>query len=283
VVAFVSHAPARTEQLAGLDPGLGAVVGAGVMLVAFGLVLRWLTGAGGRSRRDALEARKEAAVASQAASAGPEEDTPERPGCRRAATTPSGFSDLPLPESLAGDRGPVLGSASITALAATLDRSRRLVAAEEFVARALAGLPTGCWIVERYALVGGRRIPFVVVGAGGVFVLAASDGAWTMGDLEGLASAGEHVRELLPGYPGPVHAGVCLAFDEMAPRRWHGGTERAGRGGWVLGIDWLQAWLYAQRPEQGIGSEELRRLHAEAGPRWSRRGTARLPGRHNVG
>ena len=102
-------------------------------------------------------------------------------------------------------------------------------------------------------------------------------------ELDVLSRLGNEVRELMPAYRGPVRAGVCLAFEETAPRSWHGGTELEGRGGWVLGIDWLRPWLYAHGADHAIGGEQLRRLDAAAGPRWNRRTRARLPGEHNVG
>ena len=42
-------------------------------------------------------------------------------------------------------------------------------------------------------------------------------------------------RGQLPDYHGTVHAGVCLAYDEMAPRSWHGGAELqdAAAGYWA--------------------------------------------------
>ena len=176
-----------------------------------------------------------------------------------------------------------LPALSIIPLAATLDRNRRLRAAEQRVADELAELPAECWMVERYVLVGAQRLPFLIVGSGGLFALAATDGAWTMRDIDVLCRVGEQLLGQLPDYHGPVHAAVCLAFDEMAPRNWHGGTDIVGRGGWVLGIDWLKAWLSSHAPHGELGVEQLRRLDAAAGPRWERRVTARLPAGRNVG
>jgi hypothetical protein len=105
VVVFVPQAPAAAIELAGLDPGLGAVIGAGVMLIAAGVFLRWLIAAGGRARRGPVDAEGEAAVAARVARAGPDEHSPERPGCRRTLTAPWGFSELPRPEGVAGDPG----------------------------------------------------------------------------------------------------------------------------------------------------------------------------------
>jgi hypothetical protein len=94
---------------------------------------------------------------------------------------------------------------------------------------------------------------------------------------------GHDLRAQLPDYRGSLRAAVCLAFDEQAPRRWHGGPNEQGRGGWVLEIDWLKAWLDGRELQDGLGVEELRRLDAAAGPRWDRRVMSRLPAQHNVG
>ena len=122
---------------------------------------------------------------------------------------------------------------AIDRLADVLDRSRRLIAAEERVARELAC--AGGWVVERYVLVGTRRVPFVLLGPGGVFTLCATDGAWTLYDLEVLSRVGDELRDRLPGYRGRVEAVVCLAFDQAEPRAWYGGadsgrTRRLGAG-----------------------------------------------------
>ncbi len=166
-------------------------------------------------------------------------------------------------------------------LADVLDRSRRLIVAEERVARELAGVDG--WVVERYVLVGTQRVPFVLFGPGGVFTLCASDGAWTLYDLEVLSRLGDELRDRLPGYRGRVEAVVCLAFDHAEPRAWYGGAERGGRGGWLLGVDHLLPWLYGWGPEHGLAAEDVSRIAVEAGPHWRRRSTARLPVSGNAG
>ncbi len=174
-------------------------------------------------------------------------------------------------------------SETLAPLARTLDRAKRLRAAEDRVASELKSLPDGFWLVERYVLVGARRIPFLVAGATGVFVICATDGAWTPQDLHVLSDAGADVRRQLPGYDGPVRAAVCMAFDEMAPRAWYGGEEHQGRGGWVMGVDWLKKWMFSFGPEHGLFNGDVRRLHEASGPFWDRRSTARLPKSRNLG
>jgi hypothetical protein len=183
------------------------------------------------------------------------------------------------PAVISGGAPPALGA--VEDLTDVLDRSRRLVAAEERVARELACADG--WVVERYVLVGTRRVPFVLVGPSGVFALCATDGAWTLYDLEVLSRLGDELRDRLPGYRGRVEAVVCLAFDHAEPRAWYGGADRGGRGGWVLGVDQLLRWLSGWGPEHGLAAVDVSRIAVEAGPHWRRRSTARLPVRPGAG
>jgi hypothetical protein len=80
----------------------------------------------------------------------------------------------------------------------------------------------------------------------------------------------------LPGYDGQPHAAVCLAFDEMKPRTWFGGEELRGHGRWVLGVDWLQRWIFGIGPEYGLRNGDVRALDEASGPFWDRCSTARL-------
>ena len=176
-----------------------------------------------------------------------------------------------------------LSCASLEHLGRTLDESRRLHAAENRVAEELAALPDTFWLVERDVHIGVRRIPFLVIGATGVFAIGATDGAWNVRDLRVLSELGEHVRGQLPGYDEPPHAAVCLAFDHMKPRSWYGGQEERGRGGWVLGLDWLHGWILSFAPEHGLRDGDIRRLDEASGPFWDRRSTARLPATRNIG
>ena len=98
-----------------------------------------------------------------------------------------------------------------------------------------------------------------------------------------LSELGEHVRRQLPGYDGPVHAAVCMAFDQMKPRAWYGGHDEHGRGGWVLGLDWLHSWMLSFGPDHGFHDGDISRLDEASGPFWDRRSTARLPTTRNIG
>jgi hypothetical protein len=69
----------------------------------------------------------------------------------------------------------------------------------------------------------------------------------------------------------------------MTPRRWHGGTTYDGRGGWVLGLDWLTKWIFSFGPQHGLRNGDVRHLREASGPFWNQRSTARLPQTPNVG
>ena len=264
---------AAAEPIAGDGGVLEVVLGLGVALVFAGVLVRALARrAGAIRRRSRSVAARTAAKPMHAAARvtadarGSPIDPPEP-----AVTRGTVLVDVCEPESrrLADD--------SLTPLAHTLGESRRLHAAEQRVAAELAGLDGQFWLVERDVAVGARRIPFLVLGATGVFAICPTDGSWTLGDLAVMSGHADHVRRQLPGYEGPVRGAVCLAFDDMRPRMWFGGESQQGRGGWLLGVDWLLPWMFGFGPEHGLGHGDVRHLHEAAGPVWSRRSSARLP------
>jgi hypothetical protein len=267
---------AAAKSIAG-DGALGVVLGLGVALTFGGVLLR------------AVAARLSGSRAAAPVRARPEATA--RPSAGRLVS-----SNRPPPNRL---EDPVRGLAAIAdacepesrrlpddclaPLARTLEGSRRLLAAEERAAAALAGLPVGFWLVERNVLVGARRIPLLALGATGVFAICPTDGAWTIDDLGVMSDLAERVRRQLPDAAGPVHAAVCLAFDDLKPRTWFGGEAQRGRGAWLLGLDWLLPWMFSFGPEQGLRNGDLRRLDETAGPTWERCRTARLPAVRRLG
>jgi hypothetical protein len=259
---------ATAEPITGADAPLDVILGLGVSLAFVGIVVRAVAGHSPirRHRHD--------------------QPDPE-PGAPRVATRVAGrpvlhAEDVACRWSEAAAETPEpelarLRPETLAPLARVLDTSRRLTAAEDRVAGELGALPRGFWLVERGVLIDGRRVPFLVMGATGVFVVCASDGAWTLHDLHVMSELGEQVHRRLPGYDGQPHAAVCLAFDAMKPREWFGGERLRGRGGWVLGADWLQRWIFAFGPEHGLRNGDIRHLDEASGPIWERRSTARLP------
>ena len=134
------------------------------------------------------------------------------------------------------------------------------------------------WLVERdIAIAGGGRIPWLVMGASGIFALEACDGCWTLERLAALAVRVDALGAALAGYEGPLIGAMVLAFDESAPRRWYGGAELAGRGAWLLGLDWLLPWMFSFGPNGGIAGADLRRLGTSADASLKHCGSARLP------
>src|SRR3954454_1078653 len=105
-----------------------------------------------------------------------------------------------------------LAGATLEPLGACLECSRRVAVAEARVADVLARLPRERWLVERYVLVGGLRVPFLVLGETGVFTLWALDQTPGWADVPVVNRAAEAVQWLLPDYPGQLSVGLCCAF-----------------------------------------------------------------------
>jgi hypothetical protein len=262
------------EPTTGAEAPLDVILGLGVSLAFVGFVVRALAGRWSNRHRlhDQPHPERGAAWAATRVT-GPRALHPEDAACRWSEAA----AETPEPELAR------LTSESLGPLAHVLDKSRRLNVGDDRVAGELGALPRGLWLVERGVVIDGRRIPFLVMGATGVFLVCPSDGAWTLHDLHVMAELGEEVHRRLPGYDGEPHAAVCLAFDAMKPREWFGGQRLRGRGGWVLGADWLQRWIIAFGPEHGLRSGDIRRLDEASGPLWERRSTARLPANANYG
>jgi hypothetical protein len=270
---------------------VGIVLATGLVLVIAGLALaavvncRWLPTRGHRSPSRlaahaplALANRAAPGIVGRAADASvPELERKLAGPARRPAHGPTAPAVVLEP----GPRQ--LPDRAVVAFGRTLERSRRLLAAEERMARELADLAGNHWLVERYVVLAGRRVPFIVAGPTGVFLLCATDGAWDVHDLVGLSRLSARAQERLPGYRGRVHAGVCMVFDEQPPRTWYAGLEHDGHGGWVLGLDWLQRWLYNFDSAAGPDAGDISALLEAAGPIWHRRTTARLPRVRNFG
>ena len=265
---------AAAEPITGADAPLQVILGLGVLLAFVGIVFRALAERWPSRRQRHSQPDRPRGAARPGTHVAP----PPGPCAPEAASQWHETADeAPEPELAR------LRPETLAPLACVLDKGRRLSAAEDRVAEELDALPHGFWLVERGALVNGRRIPFLVVGATGVFLVCPSDGAWTLHDLEIMSELADEVRERLPGYDGQPHAAVCLAFDAMKPRAWFGGQQLRGRGGWVLGADWLQRWIFAFGPEHGLRNGDIRRLDEASGPLWERRSTARLPASANHG
>ena len=249
--------PAATE----LSGPPAAVVGLAVALVLAGCALRRLA----RVRR-ALGIGQDADPRAGSAPAAPERAEP-------GTESPPRREPSPWPEATAR-----LEPATLDALGEVIGEARRRRVAGERMQRELVPVLEAGWLVERdIAIGGGGRIPWLVMGASGVFALEACDGCWTLERLAALAVRVDALGAALAGYDGPLIGAVVLAFDESAPRRWYGGAELAGRGAWLLGLDWLLPWMFSFGPNGGIAGADLRRLGTSADASLTRCGSARLP------
>lgn len=256
-----------SEPIAGADAPVDVILGLAVLLVFAGVVVRafarWHPRVRASTQADGERPASGSAVGATQLPASHEADLAFEV-CALVDESPEPELARLQPETLAP-------------LARALDKGRRLGAAEARIVGELAALPEGFWLVERNVRVDDRRIPFLVIGATGVFLICASDGAWTLDDLHVMSELGDEMGRRLPGYDGEPHAAVCLAFDAMQPRAWFGGEELRGHGGLVLGVDWLQRWIFGFGPEYGLRNGDIRRLDEASGPFWDRRSTARLP------
>jgi hypothetical protein len=119
--------------------------------------------------------------------------------------------------------GPRFSPETLEPLARSLDTSHRLAIAEARVAKTLGTLPSDRWLLERCALIAGHRIPFLVLGETGVFVICALTGPPAWDELRLPAEVAEqHIMPALPGYTGPMRVGLCraLATSAIEPRWW---------------------------------------------------------------
>ena len=208
-------------------------------------------------------------------------------GPRSAAEPPAGVSLLvdgsrADAASSATARPPALTHArysreTFELLAQNVDQSRRLALTEARVQEILSTLPRDRWLVERYVLRAGHRVPFLILGETGVFTLWTLFGPPQWIDLPLVNSVAEDVKDRLRGYPGPVRAGMCRALEPaITPRWWYRAETQAGC--WVMGLNWVIPWLEHFDNHHGLGAKDIERFDTLAGPHWGRPTTAVPPG-----
>jgi hypothetical protein len=155
-----------------------------------------------------------------------------------------------------------------------LDGSRRLAVVEERLVPVLGKLPRDRWLVERYVMFAGHRIPFLILGEAGVFALWALGGQPRWSDIPAIGRMADEIRKVLPGYTGNVQTGICRSLaSDVEPRWW---CRQGESGTWVMGLNWVIPWLEHFGPEHGLGVKDVARLRELAGPRWGR-GVTDLP------
>jgi hypothetical protein len=163
-------------------------------------------------------------------------------------------------------------------LAREVDHTRRLFVAEDRVGKMLAALPRERWFVERYVLIQGHRVPFLILGETGVFALWALAGRPQWQDPAFVNRVVTDIKSYLADYTGPVRAGICRAFAPAVEPRW---WCRPGEpGAWVMGLNWVIPWLQHFGPDHGLSVKDVERFNALAGPHWDQpvaRGVPAIP------
>jgi hypothetical protein len=261
-------------QLSTGDSAIVFLVAFGIGLLGLGCVIRLALTA------DRRRARTRAPTASRGATAAPEAPVPGGQVVRRdrLAPVPAWVDELEWGEELPVSR---MAPEALEPLGRRLRASRRLRIAEERVGFELGRLPADRWMIERWVPLDRHRVPFLVAGPTGVFALWPSENVWTMDDVGVLQRATDELARLLPGYRGPIRAAVVLAFDPMAPRAWHRGID--GAGGWILGIDVLQPWLFGFETQAGLADGDIACLRRRAESFEPTRPPGRLPAAPNWG
>jgi hypothetical protein len=189
---------------------------------------------------------------------GPGAGIPTRPAGHHGRAVAARRPSLPAPRC---------SPETLEPLARSLDTSHRLAIAEARVAETLGTLPSDRWLLERYALIAGHRIPFLMLGETGVFVICALTGPPAWDELRLPAEVVEqHIVPTLPGYTGPMRVGLCraLATSAIEPRWW---CRPGEAGAWMMGLESLIAWIEHFGTDHGLGITDLRRLRELAAPK----------------
>ena len=235
------------ESIAGDDGGLEVILGLGVVLTFAGLLLRAVCRpVRPLARRDGRDSPARRCRPAERRAAGVVEPRAGQPLAGRAREL-AALADLCEPESRR------LSEGAWHPWARTLNVSRRLLVAEESVAVALAGLPVEAWLVERNVLVGALRIPFLALGATGVFAICpdgracAHPTSWSSSTWPPSRCVGS-----CPAMRVRCMGRRVSCFEDLEPRRWFGGEAQNGRGAWQLSLDWLLPWMFSFGPEHGL-------------------------------
>jgi hypothetical protein len=201
---------------------------------------------------------------------------PEPPGAsatnavERAGSRP----DTPTPAPAPANPRTQCSPETLEPLGQHLDGSRRIAVVEERLAPVVGALPPDRWLVERYVMFAGHRVPFLILGETGVFALWAVGGQPRWSDIPAIGAMADEVKKALPGFTGNVQTGMCRSLaPDVEPRWW---CRQGEPGTWVMGLNWVIRWLEHFGPEQGLGVKDIARLRELAGPRWGR-GVTDLP------
>lgn len=159
------------------------------------------------------------------------------------------------------DASPMLES--LGRLFAWHDRTRVVNDRLEAVLRELDGK---AWHFERGLTIEGSTlpIPFVLLGATGVFLLAGSAGRWDNDDLMSLIAAASTVGANISCYPSRVHSALVIVGEEDEPRQHF--TEDGIGPCWILGETRVREWINGF-DERGLSADDIAVLRALADSR----------------
>ena len=189
---------------------------------------------------------------------------------QRAGSRPDARAATPAPANAGARCSPE----TLEPLGQHLDGSRRMAVVEQRLAPVVGALPQDRWLVERYVLFAGHRVPFLILGETGVFALWAVGGQPRWSDIPAIGGMADEVKKALPGFTGNVQTGMCRSLaPDVEPRWW---CRQGEPGTWVMGLNWVIPWLEHFGPEHGLGVKDIARLRELAGPRWGR-GVTDLP------
>jgi hypothetical protein len=127
----------------------------------------------------------------------------------------------------------------------------------------LSGLRTEHWYVVRDLSICSVRIPLVLFGATGVFLLQGSRGYWTNWDIVDMVRSAETLRAALIDYPSRVHCAIVVLEDRFEHRQHFAST---GEGPcWIVCDEMVIHWLY-RFSDHGLSEADVAFLRAWAAP-----------------
>ncbi len=144
-------------------------------------------------------------------------------------------------------------------IATRLQASREMLRAESLIEQTLQTLPVDRWEWQRQVLVDGNVLPFLIFGETGVFAVWGAIGPVLWEEPARIRARAAYLEQLLPDYPGEVHAAFCRALHhgDLQPRWW---SREDGVGAWVMGLSSLTEWMQHYGTDNGVGVGDLNRL-----------------------
>jgi hypothetical protein len=182
-----------------------------------------------------------------------------------ATATPGGAATLhpveaaALPIVAPRIPGSRLPTDTFAPIATRLQASREMLRAESLIEQTLQTLPVDRWEWQRQVLLDGQILPFLIFGETGVFAVWGAIGPVLWEEPARIRARAAYLEQLLPDYPGEVHAAFCRALHhgDLQPRWW---SHQAGVGAWVMGLSSLTEWMEHFGTDNGVGVADLNRL-----------------------